>query len=102
MTNRRTLKFSMFAVGLIALFMPVMASAQGAMIHGGAIAMTIIVAIATMVVMTSATFGIQSIVSIDWPRSLKRTSTVRLTVLALMALAGKTRLITRLDNSAMR
>lgn len=29
MTNRRTLKFSMFAVGLIALFMPVMASAQG-------------------------------------------------------------------------
>ena len=29
MTNRRTLKFSMLAVGLIALFMPVMASAQG-------------------------------------------------------------------------
>jgi hypothetical protein len=29
MTNRRTLKFSMFVVGLIALFMPVMASAQG-------------------------------------------------------------------------
>lgn len=29
MTNRRTLKFSIFAVGLIALFLPVMASAQG-------------------------------------------------------------------------
>lgn len=29
MTNRRTLKFSILAVGLIALFLPVMASAQG-------------------------------------------------------------------------
>jgi hypothetical protein len=29
MTNRRTLKFSIFAVGFIALFLPVMASAQG-------------------------------------------------------------------------
>lgn len=29
MTNRRTLRFSIFAVGLVALFLPVMASAQG-------------------------------------------------------------------------
>jgi hypothetical protein len=29
MTNRRTLKFSLLAVGLLALFVPVMASAQG-------------------------------------------------------------------------